>query len=1250
MASQVDFAKEFNRRLGQYTGHLAQPTPDSVNNIDMASRLINIRNQYMQKLVADKIEAMNKPGSSGGKPKTTADPKVLGNMSQDAVDLVTEAGGNKSFMGVDMPNVWEIPGPVGRALGPIDEALIGANIQAPLKLGGLALDLISRPAYAEFSAMKNQQDAYSAGEGIGGQLQAAAKGLWTGIKGDTKTGYGDVIESYTQENPENSGFLQNAFNAAVSGLPGMVADKWLEPGNESGWVNTWAKRGLGLAGEVVLDPTNVVGGKAIGSLKYGDEVVDFASDAYRQLAKDAVREGIDDAGLQSAFRSTPRLRGQIKDPVTGAITHAPAPKQGYTAVDEAVDKAIDDVMFQSGGGANKGKLVGHNQSPFAVANNVGIDVRRHLTSDTDNLIRYFVDDINAGNIPTRAQFAQMRAQNPMFGEFLDELLDLSKKSRSAHTYNDIESVLLDYMRNPGKTLLQNVDTAATTVKSRLNGVTLDIQNHVYNKLLGQALNVPGIRVGGKTFKMARLGKGYAGLKAHRLERGGALLKDVKYGDTFVGRTPQVAQRVRSLGLKHYEEFHREVTDMVNGKARVWDVATRKMKTIKVARGLTKAERETIHTNILKGIPAADPRMQEAQDFVVDAYKRLYQMEVDAGVRSGNSIQAQNYVHNFYKRPGVRDKLKEFKEGSTKYLKASAAGGPAQLNPNLMEDAIAAGLRPEKDAFRALLYRKLGSNRKLTKAWFQQDLLDNYGVMGNQITDRLKDQMRLIKQYEHGNLPKDLQDKLGMTRPGDAWYLPRDIDNIYKAFNDLSKKPEHMQGLIRMFDTWTRYFKTAATIPWPGFHIRNSIGDIFMSWIDGVRSKDIAYLKQWDLAARNNPGAIRNIGGRNFTFDQMRNIFRENASSGGHQNVDLLSQGGQASLRPDRVGAAALDLAKHPTGIGNVARRASGAREDLFRFTHFLHAMREELPKAAGEVKNADRALKRAIDASTFRVNKYLFDYGALTGIEQRYLKRAIPFYTYTRKAMPALIESMFLHPSQFSKTNRIFLDDGQDQTYEDMLTPQYQRDIGYARLSDEDEEGNFSLLGGQFLPTDLLKRNSNIGNVKEFAQNIASQTNPFIKGIYERAGGRSYFNDQPIESTGDYLKDAFLPPVRPLEDVPKLGDALSKLPVFDKSSKGSFTEKILSGRVGAGLPYDEVNEGQRTTAAYGVLKEIQKRFDDINGDEEQGTGLQGAGYKLYPSMRGEDATFRIKRLSDDEVVFETKDAQKAMEKAQSLMG
>ena len=1180
--SNRTFVNEFNRRLGQYTRNPVVRTPEVALSLSIGARLLNeqqrrkVQENLDRQEHADKLRETRK----GGEPK-------YGALSQDTANLLTDSHNQGIVSHIDIPS-W-VPGN--------DAISEGINkVVGPAKTPALwLLDKISRPSYGAFEAGKELSESLGEGQNLIEALPDVAGGAWSGLSGKEKTGFGEVIQA--QVDAGASGEVSPIEGALTGGLFGAVGQQFGRYQDRSGTgaeVQKWAQRVGGLSGELALDPVNLVGGKIFtavgGAVKSGQN----ADDVYRGLISKAVDDSIDSKGLAKQFDVQKPIRRP--DPNNPGKFISPNLPVGRTALHDAAQRGLDNATVRIGGGATEGRVIGSQVGAFTIANNVSNEMRNFLLRNFDTVHAEFDDILSSSRTLTKADIAKLR-KDPIVAAYFDEIIRLTRQANPATSLADIEKILLRYSTRTKDKILSISNQAAEHAKSKLDDLIVDTRTDIFNRLDNQVKNIPGMRIGNKEIPFKRLGTAYHAAKAHT----GSPFKGVQFSEQFPSITPQIAQAVKSTGQDAYEAFHASVQDIVK------------------LHKYTKEERRGFNQRILTNTPASTPRLQEGQDFIQKAYRQQWEDEVNAGIRSADDIMPNNYVYNYYKPKGYKDYVKDldnYRDSVKLHVKGSKA-----LASNHITAAQTRGLRVEQDAFRALLFRQLKSNRQLTQAWFKDSLLDNFGIMANRLSSVAANKNRLIP----------INAKLSVARKktlekGDQWYLPEDINKVFEKYVDMTKgnASGEMAGFLNIIDTVTRWFKQSATIYYPGFHIRNSLGDMFMSFIDGVRASDYNFLKRTIRAVKNDPNKTIPIGGVNFTWDEIKKLFDQNVSTGGFKRTDFDTPGFISKIGPVKN----VDPRRISSGI----REASEKREDFFRFTHFLHAFKEELPKALKNGTTRETAIEKATRTSAYRVNKYLFDYGASTAFEKKYLKRLFPFYTYTRKAMPALAEGMFLHPSQFAKTNRFFLDDD-DGSYGDMLTPSYLREIGYSKLTDGE---NPWLLGGQFLPTDVLNRNTDILNVPEFARNVMSQTNPLVKMGPELAAEEQFFNQRAVDSTPQYISDSFLPFVSPTK---KLAGGIKALPgVPGSGDKRNF----LSGRFGLGLPISQVSNNQQTAALYGILDQYKAELGKLNPKLEEN------GFRIYVSPRQDGASFRIRNEDTGDVIFDTTDLRAAMDRAKLL--
>jgi len=692
-------------------------------------------------------------------------------------------------------------------------------------------------------------------------------------------------------------------------------------------------------------------------------------------------------------------------------------------------------------------------------------------------------------------------------------------------------------------------------------------------------NAPGIRIAGTSIPFERVGRVYSEFKNKVGQHfSGDLARKFSYEKLFPGRLSLISQKTKSMGVRAYDKLQKDTEAM--------------------AKGIRHSERQMIREALDSGVQLTDSRLEAARQWIRAQYDQIRADEVAMGVRSnGDSVDNYQFVFN---RRGSKKARDDFKKDRKRIAKTTNS-----LKGYTVTEAKAAGLKPVEDPFEALLYRKMDSNRSMTRAWFKKDLLEHYGLLAKKLSDKETISRKLALKLKE-DLPVDLQNQMGSA---DEWYLPREIDEVYKAFVDLTTLGSKDGAVLgRIFDNLTNKFKFLATVPFPGFHIRNMIGDVFMGFLDGVRSP--TYTELFNKIQKHRSGNMTrfNIGpGLNWSYDELNDFYMKHAASGRFYTSDL----------DPRM------LRSTPKKAVDKLRDVSERREDFGRLAHFLHAMRNEYPAALKAGKKD--ALDKAIEASVYRVNKYKFDYSALTATEHQIKRLAMPFYTYSRKAIPTLIEAFFLSPRNIGRAAKIFGGE-QGENYENfnhMLVPQYMREIGYATLTDEEEPWAIS---GDILPVPGALTSLDFSDRQDFFQSIVAQMNPLIGAVPELAMGKYAFNDRPIGSTAEYVGS-------------KIGP-VGGYRQWDNPNS-SIMQKIISNRMGLGLSARKITEGQQEFAFQEqrdqVIDEPFRQWNDENAD---------TGIRVYMSNRQDGSDFQVKDTTTDLVVFSSRNVEEAMKFAE----
>jgi hypothetical protein len=724
-----------------------------------------------------------------------------------------------------------------------------------------------------------------------------------------------------------------------------------------------------------------------------------------------------------------------------------------------------------------------------------------------------------------------------------------------------------------------IDEVADSVRKEFDEEILGLQSDITRQIQENIYNVPGIRIGSKKLPMRRVGKLYAQAQG----KGLGTPKSVSFNKQFPGKLAIEAQKVRSMGYRNVNarwEMHRE--------------AAKKF-------GLSPAERKQVQELIEKNVPPSSPNVQAAADYIMEHYMRLGDTEVARGIRPPSFWEKQapdNYAYIHF-RKGNKKKIDDFR----KLRKQEARTG--HFNDGTTEAAKAAGLKPTEDAFVNLMYREAKHNRDMTRSWFKTKLLDDLGIQADNLTPEQARKYGWTK-VTNKNLPEHY------TNQGD-WYLPKEVHEVLDHFDNISsgRMPSELRGLQETLTWLNNKFRFAATIPWPGYHMRNMVGDIYMGMIDGVPPseykllwKKIGAYRAGKAGSRRTMPRLRLSDDIEISMDEFDDLFKSYDSSGTFFSNDVNIPG----FRQRNVGD---KIQQGFDATTNRLRTISETREDFGRQVHFLHALKEELRK------NPKGSLNDAIDAATYRLNKYKFDYGALTAGE-RSIKQVIPFYTYMRKATPALLEAMFLQPQWLSRLNRWQQYNEGSPDFQ-LGVPDFVHELGYAQLTNEDEP---LVMTGDLFPTNALQwMNTLPTSPGTSVREIAGMTNPLIQAPFEIASneqifsGREIFEDGTENATPQELMTYLFNKMQPIPST------LSR--DFDPGDIVSW----IGDRRTLGLSVKRISEGTQNWNLNEKFRTLQERFE-----QELNPKLDKLGMRAYVSNRKDGISVRIKE--NDEIVFD----------------
>jgi hypothetical protein len=547
---------------------------------------------------------------------------------------------------------------------------------------------------------------------------------------------------------------------------------------------------------------------------------------------------------------------------------------------------------------------------------------------------------------------------------------------------------------------------------------------------------------------------------------------------------------------------------------------------------------------------------------------MWNEEIGAGARSKlTTPQADNYVYNVI---GKGQPLNPKFNAEWKDLKKKHVREHKNIDGYTSQDAIAKGWHPEEDVGKALLSRKAKSIRELSRVEFKKDLIQHYGIKSSMHPSQAAEAgMKKIDEVQFEALYKKAK-----LDPGEALYLDKDIEAVYDNYNKLVEygKNARVDAVSLLFANVNKVFKTANTIYWPGFHIRNAVSDIFMGALDGVNPH------RYDQIFRgltHKDTALLKVGNERVPFRKVYDSYFKNAATAGFFDSEFKHAFDPRDLSTMKYMNSTL---KGTAGqINSKLRNISQHREDIGRLVHYYHALDDEMAHQLKKGLKGDVAWKNAEEAALSRVNKFKFDYNALTPKEQNMRRFGMPFYTYMRKSTPVLLENILMNPKHFSRIQRMQDSLAPSEDFKGASLPRWMQEMAYSELS----SGKHIGFTDQLLPTRSLH---------ETFSNPFVRANPILQGFSEYQTGKDTFSGKPVGEGLTGVADILKNKMR----------AVSTLRSFDSETKPTL-DKYMGF---LGIPIVQVTparQGQR-------LRELEDKVTQQSASWNK--KLKGMGLKI----------------------------------------
>ena len=218
---------------------------------------------------------------------------------------------------------------------------------------------------------------------------------------------------------------------------------------------------------------------------------------------------------------------------------------------------------------------------------------------------------------------------------------------------------------------------------------------------------------------------------------------------------------------------------------------------------------------------------------------------------------------------------------------------------------------------------------------------------------------------------------------------------------------------------------------PAWHTRNAFGNFWNAYLIGGLTDPLRYGEAAAIQKAMQVGKGKVVGASDLIVGKItgkaldrgaevrgtgmtrEEIFNEAVKRGVYESGMFGQDIGSGAARSSNIPGAT-----EWSGI-NKAFAAGKTVENNARLALFIDSIAKGVKQAGrhGKTKFDAKDIEKILDDASLNVRKSLFDYGDLSDFEKTWLKRAMPFYTWTRKNIPAQLQAIALHPDRANKLN-----------------------------------------------------------------------------------------------------------------------------------------------------------------------------------------------------------------------------------------
>lgn len=442
------------------------------------------------------------------------------------------------------------------------------------------------------------------------------------------------------------------------------------------------------------------------------------------------------------------------------------------------------------------------------------------------------------------------------------------------------------------------------------------------------------------------------------------------------------------------------------------------------------------------------------------------------------------------------------------------------------------------------------------------------------------------------------------------FEPAVANQLTRSYKALTNQ-EEINKFLKVYDGAQNWWKMWSLGIRPAYHAKNTIGNLWNSYLGGLTTPK----PYGDAAAFQVKVAKNNLSGKiagyptEELYDAMmtRGVFGQ-GQYGGDISRTLESQIAGGNRNPFTLSTS------NPILQGGF--KLGQTIEDNARIALFI----DQLNKGA------------SFDKAGNHVRKYLFDYGDVNPFEKDVLKRAMPFYTWSRKNIPLQLEALATQPDKINKINLAINNIQQANQVEQpdlSQVPEYIREQAPVYVGSNAEAGTVSAIPltnliptfdiaaiTKFLNTETAPQGIQKGKLGTALSTVMGGVSPLIKAPLEYLANYDFFRKKTIQEEEGQLAD-FLGVPMPVH-LAKLASNIIVLNELDRANPGS----IFGSRI-----VDPVTKEVTTLNSFLGLGTPRESRTDL--PEEQRLTQYLTGIRIFDIDMGEVERRQVEQMKKD---------------------